>query len=402
MRLAGFAASFLGLWLAAGCAEQLTVPGKCPEFCPGGAPSLHDTVFDAVPGGDSTFVGYTGWDQLPAVLVSDSLPAGETRGWYRFPRRADSVPMNIADSMGSYTIDSVTIGFNMVARDSTVPGLVFFVYRIPLTVDTLTTFPALDGMLTPAALIDSIVVADTVRRGRVRLVLSGSELDRLTFAPEDSGQLAIGIRMRAGSPSGARLGTISGASGPATFTTFVRTQATDSAHKTQSIALSASANGFARNNAAPPADPDLLWVGRTPGARTIFRFNIPSAILDSTTLLRATLELTPAEPLLGLPNDAAGLEVRGIIKDVGAKSTPSFLVRAFNLLPAASNDVFGVDVLNIVGLWRGSKGLPQMMIAALSPEGGSFHQPVFYSSRSLRGTPRIRLTYVRPSAVEQP
>jgi hypothetical protein len=96
------------------------------------------------------------------------------------------------------------------------------------------------------------------------------------------------------------------------------------------------------------------------------------------------------------------VEVRGLIKDVGAKSTPSFLVRGFKLLPASSNDVVGVDVLNIVSLWRGASPLPQTMITALTPEGGSFHQPVFYSSQSDRGIPRIRITYVRPSAVEQP
>jgi hypothetical protein len=388
--------------LLSGCEEELTVPGQCPELCPGGLPAVRDTIILATPGSDSSFVGYTGWADLPAALASGGLPAGETRAWFRFPRRPDSVSVSgVVDTLKPYTIDSVSIGVNLVARDTTLPGLVLFVHRIPPTIDTLTDFATIDGYLTSATLIDSIVVPDSVKRGPVKLTLKGSALDRLVFAPEDSGRLAIGVQLRESAATGVRLGTLASATGTAQYATFVRAEAQDSTRRKQTLSLTADANGYVRGE-VPTEDPDLLWVGRTPGARTLIRFVVPSAILDSSTLLRATLELTPAQPLFGLPTDPAAMEVRALIKDIGAKSTPSFLLRGYRLLPVEGSAVVGIDVLSVVSLWRGTGPLPQVLIASQQPEGGSFLQPVFFSSRSAAGGPQLRITYVKPAAVEKP
>jgi hypothetical protein len=389
--------------LLSGCEEQLTVPGHCPEFCVGGLSQVHDTVIMASPGSDSTYVGYTGWADLPAALASAGLPAGETRAWYRFPRRPDSVSVSaVADSLKPYTIDSVAISVSLVARDTTLPGLVLYLHRIPVSVDTLTDFATLDGYLTAGTLIDSIVVPDSLKRGPVKLTLKGSALDRLVFAPEDSGRLAIAVRLRDAAATGVRLGTLASATGTASYATFVTAEAQDSTRRKQTLSLTADGNGYVRENGAPPQDPDLLWVGRTPSARSLIRFAVPRAILDSSKLLRVTLELTPAQPLFGLLTDPAGIEVRDIIKDIGAKSTPSFLVRGFQTLAFGGSEVVGIDVMNLVLLWKGATPLPQAFLVSQLPEGGSFHQPVFFTSRSAAGAPLLRITYSRPAAVETP
>jgi hypothetical protein len=391
----------LGLLLS-GCAEELTVPGHCPEFCPVGVPVVQDTIILANPGSDTTFAGYTGWDDLPAVLASANLPGGETRAWYRFPPRPDSVSVSgVVDTLKPYTIDSVVIGVNLVARDTALPGLVLYIHKIPYTVDTLTDFATLDGYLTPATLIDSIAVPDSAKRGPVKVTLKGSALDRLVFAPEDSGRLAIGVRLPVSAGTGVRLGTLASTTGTAQYATFVRVEAQDTTKRKQTISLTAIANGYVQDP-PPTQDPDLLWVGRTPGSRSLIRFAVPAAILDSSTLIRATLEFTPAEPLYGLPTDPAAMEVRAIIKDLGAKSTPSFLLRGYQVLPFGGSAVFGIDVLKVVSLWGGAKPLPQALIVSEQPEGGTFHQPVFFSSRSPAGGPRLRITYVKPPQVEKP
>ena len=49
-----FLASVLVL---AGCEEELTVPGQCPELCPGGQPAVLDTIVYATEGSDTAYFG---------------------------------------------------------------------------------------------------------------------------------------------------------------------------------------------------------------------------------------------------------------------------------------------------------------------------------------------------------
>jgi hypothetical protein len=385
--------------VAAGCEEDLTVPGKCPDLCLGGTPQVRELLLPARAASDSSFFGYAGFGDLPALLLSNGIAAGEARAWYRFPRRSDSV--GVGTEFLPYTVDSVALVVPLVARDSTVTGLWIHFHRIPYETDSLATFAELDAALGPESLIDSVAVPDTLRRGNVRLVLSGEDLGRLVFAPEDSGRLAIGFRMRASEPTGVRLGSVLSSTGPATFTTFARVEVSDTARQRQTISLRAEANGFV-TSAARVVNPDLLYVGGLPAARTLLRFEVPRAIFDSSALVRATLELVPAEPLYGVRNDAAALEVRGVTSDLGAKSTPVFSFRIPQALPEGTQDTVRVDVANIVNLWAGANPLPQVLYLSLAPEAGSFHQPVFFSTRSAQGAPRLRITYLLPAPVERP
>lgn len=384
---------------AGACTEELTVPGQCPQFCPGGQPQLRDTVIVATEGRDSTFVGYVGHSAIPSLLVSDGLPAGEARAWYLFPRRADSISVIVGDTARPYTIDSVKITVNLLARDSLVRGLVLLLHRLPITVDSLTGFEEFEAWLTPDSVIDSVVVADSVRSGSVTARFSGERLEQVAIPPGDSGRFAFGVRLRANAPTGIRLGS-SGGLTSASFITYARVAVADTSLQRQTIDLSADTTGFVRNNGGMP-EPDLLYLGRMPSGRTLIRFDVPPSIRDSATVVRATLELTPAEPLVGLRGDRATVEARGVLKDIGAKSTTAATTLAVRSLPDTSTDVLAIEVLNLLAAWRGADALPQTVSMRLTPEGASFHQPVFHSTRSGAG-PRLRITYLVPSTVEQP
>lgn len=385
--------------LLAGCEEKLTIPGQCPDFCIGGRTVVQDTVIYANQGGDSTFVGYAGWGQLPSLLVSSGLAAGEARGWYRFPVRSDSIP--ISGSNHPYTVDSLRFEIGLAARDTAVDGLVLYIHQIPVAVDTATTFEGLDSLLTPETLLDSVVVADSLRQGSMIASLTGDEVARLVVRPEDGGRIAIGLRIRAAAPTGIRVGAIAGLFGPAGFTTFAKVAGVDSTVAKQTLALTAEANGFARDNGESPSDPDRLYAGRMPAARFFLRFKLPSGLLDSATIIRATLELTPSEPITGLRGDNGVLLLRSVVKDIGAKSSLSLLVTVSDTLPTQSSEVVSIDVLQLLGLWQAQAGFPQTVVALLSPEGSSFHQPVFQSTRGAQG-PRLRISYLRAAAVERP
>jgi hypothetical protein len=392
------AAGLLALGIAA-CQEDLTVPGGCPEFCPGGQPALLDTIIEAVPASDTAYFGYFGWQDVSSLLVSDDLRTGLASAWYRFPSRADSV--TVSDTARAYAIDSMVIQMGIVARDSTVKDLTFHLYHIPLSVDTTTDLATLDAAMTPETLLGSIVVPDTVYRGSVRLVLKDSSLAALVIPPADSGRLALGVKVTGSKATGARLGSILGSTGPALFTTYVKADIADTAKQRQSIALTADANGFAIGGVPPADDPDLLYLGRIPTARSLVRFDVPKRILDSASVVRATLELTPSRPYTGLLGDDTQLEVRPVAADIGAKSTPVFGLRAVKTLPLSGSEVLAVDVIGLIINWRGAKPLPQALFLSMAPEGGSFQQPVFMSTRKGEA-PRLRITYLVPSSVEKP
>lgn len=387
--------------LLVGCEEELTVPGQCPELCPGGQPVVRDTIVLAIEESDSSFFGYTGRGSVTSLLVSNGLAAGEARAWVEFPVRPDSIQMS--DSTRVYTTDSVRITFSMTGRDTTVDDLKVYLHRVPRTLDSSSTFADIDQHLVAGTLIDSIIVPDSVRSGSIsRLITDSASLANLIPAA-DSGRLALGLRLVAEAPTGVRLSAILG-SGGASFITYGRVAVADTSRRRQTISLSAADNGFALQGQEAPSDPDLLYVGRVPSARTILRFPIPEFFDDpSVVLVRATLELTPSLPIVGLKGDAAVVDVRGVSKDIGAKSSPVLTISGSATLPVDSSELFGIDVLNLVRFWRLSEDpLPPVFLLAMVPDGGSFHRPVFRSTRSADGKPRLRITYLRPTPVEQP
>ena len=97
---------FLSVLVVAGCTEELTVPGQCPELCPGGQPVVLDTILLATEGSDTAFFGYSDRATISSLLVSDSIAAGEARSWVRFPQRSDSV--TVAGVVHAYKTGAAT------------------------------------------------------------------------------------------------------------------------------------------------------------------------------------------------------------------------------------------------------------------------------------------------------
>ena len=222
------------------------------------------------------------------------------------------------DTFHTYIIDSALINITIVARDTLVNGLKLYLYRLPSTVDSTATFADVDPLLSPANLIDSIAVPDSVNTGTVGAPLSGAELSQIALAGADS-TLVIGLRMTAEVGTGIRVGSL--ASGTAaTFTTFVTVDIPDTGSvRNQSLSRATAFNTFVTQNPIVPVD-SLLTVGSEPSNRALIRFGLSNGFLDSATVVRATLELTPVQPIIGLPNDPSALQALAVVGDIGAKS----------------------------------------------------------------------------------
>lgn len=394
--------ALLAALVLSGCQEKLTAPADCPALCPGGQPQVYDEVFTAIEGADTSFAGYLQPHQAPALLVSNGLQGFEERALVRFLRRADSV--SVRDTLRAYTIDSVALNFNLVARDTTLNGLQILVYRIPTGIDSATTFAGIAPAFAPESLIAAIDVPDSLISGNLRAVFGAAELSRVQIAATDSGQLAVGVRINSPTPTGARLGSLAGGAG-AVFTSYVTLDVPDTGTaKLRTIALGPAFNTYV-SDVPQVNDPDLLAVGGAPSARSLIRFSLPPRIRDSATIVRATLELTAVAPVTGLPTDPARLQARAVLADVGAKSPVS---SAAGRVPEDTLDIgattASLEAVRLVELWLGATTRPSALVLSLTPEAASFTRPVFYSTRAADPAlrPRLRLSYLLSFPFETP
>ncbi len=392
------------------CQEHLTAPGQCPELCPGGTPTVFDTMLSPVTGGDESVVGYVERGTGSALLTSNGLPASEDRAIYRFAGRQDSII--VRDTARAYTIDSVSVALTLLARDTLVNGLKIFLYRLPADIEPDTaTFAGIDPQLTDPALIDSIVVPDSVNAGLVVAVLRGADADRVAIPVGTGGVLAMGLKIAAESPTGIRVGSIAGGTS-ATFTSYVTVDVPDTTTSIvhQSLIRTSLLNGFVTQTPYAPT-PGTLFVGGEPSSRAFIRFDLPSRIKDSATVVRATLELLPATPIPGLPTNPGILEGRAVLSDLGPKSplaNPGVSAQATlisrDTLTLASTDTVRLDVTPMVRLWQSADDRPQEVALLLQPEASSFTRAYFGSTSPLSpvGAPRLHVTYLLSFPFESP
>lgn len=403
-------AGLIGVMTA--CQERLTSPADCPALCPGGSVQVFDTVVPAVALRDSSFPahkdsanGYVARGQGAALLVSNGFPGSEDRAVYRFGTRGDSIA--VRDTLRAYAVDSVLLNVTLVARDTLVDGLKVYLYRLPSTVDSTVTFADVESQLVDANLIDSITVPDTLNSGAIHTTLRGADVDRLRLPVGGDSVLAIGLRMAAVAPTGIRVGALAAGAG-ATFTSYVTVDVPDTGSvRNQTMLRTTAFNTFLTQNTVVPDD-TLLLVGGEPASRALVRFGLTDAFLDSVTIVRVTLELTPARPIIGLPTDPSAIQILAVIGDLGAKSPLSSDVNFIrqDTLPPVQSDTVKIEMTRIVQLWQSSRLRPQSIFLRLIPEGASFSRAAFFSTRSPSGgvlvAPRLRITFQRAFPFEKP
>ena len=401
-----------GAWLAAvaaigltlACQERLTEPAECPALCPGGPAPVFDTVLTPIPAADSSYAGYVEGGSGISLLVSNGLPASENRAVYRFGPRPDSI--EVADTNRGYLVDSVLISINLLARDTLLDGLRVLLYRIDPTVEAGVPFTEVEAQLVEANLIDSVQVADTLNTGTVQLVLRGADVLKTGLPVDAGGTLAVGVAISAPQPTGIRIGATGGGTG-ATFASYVTAQnvADTVTGRKQTINRTPSFNTFVSQTTLIP-DPDLLTVGGEPSSRALVRFDLPERLEDSATIVRATLELVPSRPILGLATDPSLLVAKAVLADLGAKSPVTedqTFITSDTLTPGIS-DTVRLDVTNMVRLWQSTTAeRPEALFLSLLPEAATFMRAEFGSSRTPAiGTPRLRITYMLAFPFEKP
>lgn len=380
------------LALAAGvaaCSERLTQPGQCPELCPGGMPEAQEEVLTALPDDDSTFTGYTDASSGAVMLVASGIPtsADTSYGVLRFTR-PDSVLYR--DTLRAYTVDSAQFTLLVVSHDTAVHDAKVQLYRLPSSLDTTAlAYAALAPLFTPANLVGEATLPDTALADTVRLKVTGAAVGQIALQPSDGSTLALGIAITGGAATGGRIGNNRSVL-PPSFISYI----TPTAPSPSPLSIGATTDfaGYVRRE-TPPVEPTFLTVGGVPSSRALIRFPWSARLRDSVTVVRATLELVPAQPTEGLPNDLGILTVRGLATDFGAKSPVEPLSLGTLTLAANSTDTLHVEITQVVQFWQAGLLRPPAVFLSVSPEVETFSRAVFGSTRS-GAPPRIRLNYL--------
>lgn len=382
--------------IATACTEKLSMPADCPALCPGGSAEFRDTVLTATLGLDSSYSGYVSGSSLVSLLLSTGGSYGNSRGVVRFAPRGDSIL--IRDTSRTFTVDSVAVQFTLQKSDSTSTAGVVEFYRLPLSIDSLATVADIDAAMTPERLVQTFPIGPTFRSGPMRIFLKGADLAKVAFTAADSTRLALGLRLRADGPSGARVGaSAAGSEGPS-MTWYTTANIADTALRRQVFNRLPAVN-FSVRTASVGGASGLLAVGGYPVSRSFIRFTLPSALRDSVSIIRATLQLTADAPLFGIPADTATLLARPVLANLGPKSPVATELFAGAFLLPGQVDV-SMEIAELVRTWQGRDALPAILRLELGEEGGSFIAPFFRSTRSLSGAPTLRITYRRTFAFE--
>lgn len=407
----------------AACSEDLESGAGCPALCPQQPIELRDTLVEAIVI-DSTVAGFPAIGFEESLLLANHGDSLETRVIVRF----DSLPgeytaPNVSTPEPITFVDSATIRLKLTypLRDSTTTFTV-----LAYDVDTLlppastadTMVSTLAPLFRPERLLGSVTVTPNALTDSTIHVPISSE--RLLQIITDTARLRVGFAIQDGPSASVRLAGIGDASmlsvrfrvsADTTVPPFV-VRPLSRTPTTESFTAAALADYQMTFRGPPPVPPTgLIAVGGAPGRRTYLRFDLPSGIVDSARVVRASLVLTQA-PNLASPvrDDSVTVLPDVIVADstitnlerlmrftsrVFAVGTERAAVPVLRLTPAGSGQ-HTVEMAALIAAWTGlaKKDIPRALVLRLEDEGQVGGMILFHSTEAAAELrPRLRLTY---------
>jgi hypothetical protein len=154
----------------------------------------------------------------------------------------------------------------------------------------------------------------------------------------------------------------------------------------------------------PATGTDLL-IGGLPGRRTFLRFNVPSRLVDSATIVRATLLMVQRPGVGAERTDTVRLESDVVVAEQTVVdlrrsadlSLPgaSFSIDTLRLSPADSG-LRSISIVNLVRAWRSLPATTQRaLVLRATLEGAQASALRFFSTEAPAGLrPRLRISYI--------
>jgi hypothetical protein len=388
------------------CNENVVSPAVCPEFCPPATLEVFDSIVPASVERDSAFRGYVvaHVSKQAQVAADDTV---ESNPIFRFQAFEDSIQLGGGFGTVARPVletDSFRLEFFMSGRYLDTAGTevpVLPVYRLPVAIDSTTTQADLEPYFQDSTELAATPLPDSVTSGNVTTVIPG---DAFPTFEEDSNVVALGLGYRFSRPGYADIITSDSMRLATILIRFAKVDSIDGNIVERSDTVMVDFDSYV-HPPLPAPDPNSLNIGGAPAARTLIRVNLPGSIVDSSSVVRATLILVPAEPVLGITGDSVIILAEALAYDLGAKS--SIVVSPLDSAgqgalgtPVGWTDTVRVEVTHIVRAWKSSATLPHTISLRVLPEAGSIAEARFNSSRSPVGQPVIEISYVPPIVVQ--
>lgn len=378
---------------ALSCRENIAAPGQCPTLCPANQVQVSDTTLSAVDTSDVSIRGFVTASE-GTILVASDLDSLKSSVLIRFAKRPSKWFPTTSDTVGVAigSVDSVTLDLR-VSRDTAAKNLRILIFRLPTTVDTTATYASVAPSFADSLLIDSIPVADSTA---IAVVHRSLPVDSLKLLPADSGVVALGVSLRASAKTAVTISAVeSGASPRLKF--YVRGPVPQDTLK-HTFDLSPAFDAFVTYPAPATPAADLL-VGNIPSARSLIRFTLPRFLLDSSTVVRATLVLSPTRPATGRPRETFDVEARPIVRDFAGKSIFHSDTSLYGRSRVTVGDTAQItlEVARMLRFWASAgDSLPHTMLLRVTPEGGVLGEIAVASRTAGARAPFLRVTYIRP------
>ena len=408
-----------GLVLAAtiaACTEDYDGGAACPALCPEQNVVVLDTTFDPVDL-DTTVNGFPTHGTETELLLARRGDTVDVRPVVRF----DSLPIyfNSGATTGDTVINVVDSAYvklriNKANSIATQPVTIEV-----FDVDTTTgdsafaaqdTSTALEKLLFRPDRLVGVITLDTAQiTDSIRIPIDSLALiNKIT----SQGRLRLGFRATSAGPVQLRILAYEG--GDPAVLRFLPSADTAFNHVTvfprskvprSQVTLSSDLTDYVHVIRAPAMpDASFLTIGGIPGARTLLRFNIPAKILDSSNVLRATLELTQ-RPVASI-DDTTRLTVYPLLVTAGDEITDvgrsAWLTNPPNtgfdsvLFAPRDSGVKQIEIVNALRAWALpiAKSSQTAISLRAGPEGMDPRFVSFFSSRAAANLrPRLRVSY---------
>jgi len=291
----------------------------------------------------------------------------------------------------------------------------FELYDVDDTVETDTLAQPVNARFSPNRRIGGITVAKAFLPETLSVPVSDSAL---LAKMSNRGRLRVGIRVDGSGPAWIRIGSTEGSAGAVltykgspdtTVATISVTPLSSYPQGTLEEGIRSGLTNYmivAKN--AIPQFTNTINVGGNPGRRGYLRFNIPSRIVDSSTIVRATLILTQRPIPYGDLRDTMTIQAQVVL--AGPQVTD--LRRAANIVSAPGLDVTDsllvsprdsgqktIDMFLLLRAWRTQDALlyppPRAVVLRASPENVLPFEASFYGSSAPAALrPQMRISYV--------
>lgn len=407
--LLGMVASTLAI---AACSDNLNAGKSCPLLCPEQAITLQDTIIDAV-FADTTVLGIPSIGNEVFLMLSSHGDTLDSRAIIRYDTITQTFTGAASTDSTITEVDSAELVMPIAAQDTarrpTAP-VTIEAYDVD-TAATDTVASILATLFRPDRFLGSKTFAPESITDTLRIPIStDTVLDRI----KNGKKLRVGLRLVARPGYDIRVGASNGGQSVALRIKASKDTAASpvlvtpiSTTPTDQLFLSGPLSDFSiLVKGATPINPMLLSVGGPPPRRAFLRFNIPSRIIDSTTIVRASLLVTQSPNRFVDAKDSIKVYPIAVLSTPAVTDVTSLLqfvgnAGEFNLdsLFIAPGDS-GVRSFEIVGLTRLWKNQPatvaQRALALLAgTEGQRPAQIDFFSSRAPAALrPRLRITFV--------